>query len=69
MEALYPFITMISMAGFGWLGWSMATSRSRNPALWTALGAIFPPLLLILVLLKPLEDAAAEVPKAGDGRS
>lgn len=58
MERYYPFITMVSMALFGWVGWRMAISRNRNPAVWTALGAIFPPLLLILLVLKSREDDA-----------
>jgi hypothetical protein len=60
MEAFYPMITVASMALFGWLGWRMGGARNRNPQVWLALGALLPPLLLILKFLPPIQDEPEE---------
>jgi hypothetical protein len=60
MEAFYPLLTVFSMVLFGWLGWRMAAAKERNPQAWLALGALFPPLLLVLKVLPALNDDADE---------
>jgi hypothetical protein len=60
MEAFYPLLTLISIVVFVWLGRRLALARNRNAWGWALAGAVLPPLLLILLVLKPLapEDNA-----------
>ncbi|MBL8642433.1 MAG: hypothetical protein JNK21_00760 [Rhodospirillaceae bacterium] len=60
MSLIHVVISILSMAGFGWLGWRMANARGRNPAPWMIAGVIFPPLLLILMFLKSAESEPSE---------
>lgn len=59
MTTFYPLLTLVSIVIFGFLGWYLARKRNRNALLWLVGGAFLPPLLLILVFLKPM-DAAPE---------
>ncbi len=64
MTVIYPLLTLVSIVVFGWLGWRMALTRRRGPWTWGILGAVLPPLLLVLWRLRPRsadeakEDAA-----------
>ncbi|MCB2108952.1 MAG: hypothetical protein KDE14_14680 [Rhodobacteraceae bacterium] len=53
MPAFYPLISLISMALFAWVGRAMAIKRRRNRTGWMLAGALFPPLLLILLMMGP----------------
>lgn len=59
MTAFYPYITLLSIVLFGALGWIVAHNRGHNRIIWAVMGAIFPPLLIILWFLKPNEEDAA----------
>jgi hypothetical protein len=63
LPAFYPLLTLISIAGFAWLARRMALVRNRNVWGWTVAGAVLPPLLAILYLMKPL----AADPPGGEG--
>ncbi len=54
MPAFYPLLTLISIAVFVWLARRMALARNRNVLGWGVIGALLPPLLVILYALKPL---------------
>jgi len=67
MAAFYPLLTLISIVVFVWLARRLALGRNRNVIGWGLLGAILPPALIILYVLKPLapeddgdEDEAVE---------
>jgi hypothetical protein len=67
MAAFYPLLTLISIVVFVWLARRLALGRNRNVIGWGLVGAILPPALIILYLLKPLapeddgdEDEAVE---------
>ena len=63
MAEFYPVLTLISVVVFVWLGWRMATTRNRNTVGWAIAGGLLPPLLLVLLMLKPrtkVEIAADE---------
>lgn len=60
MSAFYPLLTLISIVVFVWLGRRMAKARNRNVVGWCLAGAVFPPLLLILLALKPAPAAAPD---------
>lgn len=62
MQAFYPLLSLISIVVFTWLGHRMARHRNRNVWGWAVIGALLPPVLLILWVLKPLP--AAEEPEA-----
>lgn len=56
MNATYAGLSVLSMVGFGALGWVLATRRGRSAPGWAAAGAIFPPLLLALALMARRSD-------------
>jgi len=67
MAAFYPLLTLISIVVFVWLARRLALGRNRNVIGWGLVGAILPPALIILYVLKPLapeddgdEDEAVE---------
>ena len=67
MAAFYPLLTLISIVVFVWLARRLALGRNRNVIGWGLIGAILPPALIILYMLKPLapeddgdEDEAVE---------
>lgn len=67
MAAFYPLLTLISIVVFVWLARRLALGRNRNVIGWGLVGAILPPALIILYMLKPLapeddgdEDEAVE---------
>lgn len=62
MAAFYPLLTLISIIVFVWLARRLAMGRNRNVIGWGVAGAVFPPLLIILYVLKPLaaEDDAGD---------
>ncbi|MCC6915003.1 MAG: hypothetical protein IT566_14985 [Rhodospirillaceae bacterium] len=66
MPAFYPLLTLISIVVFVGLARHMALARNRNVLGWVVAGALLPPLLIILYVLKPAppeaetEDDAAE---------
>jgi hypothetical protein len=67
MAAFYPLLTLISIVVFVWLARRLALGRNRNVIGWSLVGAILPPALIILYVLKPLapeddgdEDEAVE---------
>lgn len=67
MAAFYPLLTLISIVVFVWLARRLALGRNRNVIGWGLVGAILPPGLIILYVLKPLapeddgdEDEAVE---------
>ena len=67
MAAFYPLLTLISIVVFVWLARRLALCRNRNVIGWGLVGAILPPALIILYVLKPLapeddgdEDGAVE---------
>lgn len=60
MTAFYPLLTVISIAVFVWLARKLAMSRHRNVLGWAVAGAILPPLLIILYVLKPIAPDEAE---------
>ena len=64
LSTFYPLLTLISIVVFGFVGWVLARKRNRNAFLWPVLGALLPPLLLILFFMKP---AAEEEPTDADG--
>jgi hypothetical protein len=51
------FTATIVSAGFGALGVIMARRRHRNGLLWGVLGAVFPLVLLILLILPRVDSA------------
>ena len=64
MDAFYPLLTLISMVLFAWLGRRMAKSRNRNGLAWGIGGALVPPVLLALLVLRPL--TVEEADEAGE---
>jgi hypothetical protein len=60
MPAFYPLLTLISITVFVWLARRLALARNRNVWGWAVAGAILPPLLLILYVMKPLEPDAED---------
>jgi hypothetical protein len=60
MPAFYPLLTLISIFVFVWLGRRLAATRNRNVWGWALAGAILPPVLIVLFLLKPLASEAGE---------
>lgn len=62
MAAFYPLLTLISIVVFVWLARRLALARNRNVIAWGLIGAILPPALIILYVLKPLapEDEGDE---------
>lgn len=54
MQPYYPLLTLLSIVIFVWLGRRMAGARHRNRMAWGLAGAVLPPLLLILLMLRPL---------------
>ena len=67
MAAFYPLLTLVSMVLFAWLGRRMAKSRNRNGLAWGIGGALVPPVLLALLLLRPLAaEAATDVGENGE---
>ncbi len=54
MQAFYPLLTLISIAVFVWLARPLAVARKRNVLGWSLAGAVLPPLLIILYVLKPV---------------
>ena len=62
MKAFYPLLTLASIVLFAWLGRSVAKSRNRNGLAWGIAAALIPPVLIVLVLLRPLtaEEAAED---------
>ena len=59
MTAFYPLLTMISIAVSVWLARRFALARNRTVLGWALAGAFFPPLLVILYLLKPVPAETA----------
>ncbi len=59
MPVYYPLLTLLSIAVFAWLGRRLAKSRNRNALAWGVGGALLPPALLALVMLRPLTTAEA----------
>ncbi len=67
MTAFYPLLTLISIVVFVWLARRMALARNRNVLVWGVVGAILPPLLVVLYALKPLAaEASAEEGKEAE---
>ena len=67
MPAFYPLLTLISIIVFVWLARRLALARNRNVIGWSVAGAVLPPLLIILYVLKPV--AADPDDDATDGES
>jgi len=63
LTTFYPLLTLLSIAIFGFLGWYLGRKRNRNAILWAVGGAFLPPLLIILLFLKP----ADATPNADEG--
>jgi hypothetical protein len=61
MPAYYPLLTLISIIAFFWLGRRMALARNRNGLAWGIGGALLPPALLALLMLRPLTREEAEI--------
>ena len=57
MQAFYPILTLISVVVFLWLGGRMAGARNRNRLGWAIAGGLLPPVLLVLLMLKPRTKA------------
>lgn len=60
MSSFYPLLTLISIVVFGWLGRHLAVKRNRNGLIWGIGGALFPPTLLLLFALPPLNAEDGE---------
>jgi hypothetical protein len=58
MNLFHTSLTLASIVIFAWLGRFLAIKRNRHPLGWGLIGALLPPLLLILVFLKPLPEEA-----------
>ena len=56
MDMVNLGLSILSMLIGGFLGWKLSTSRGRNPVGWMVAGIIFPPLVLILLFLKPSDS-------------
>ena len=54
MQAFYPLLTLLSIVLFVWLGRRLAATRHRNRVVWGLAAAVLPPVLLVLLLLRPL---------------
>lgn len=57
LSTFYPLLTLISIVVFAFVGWVLARKRYRNAILWPVLGALLPPLLIILFFMKPAVEA------------
>ncbi len=66
MPVYYPFLTLVSIVIFVWLGRRMALARNRNGLAWGIGGALLPPVLLVLWRLRPLttEEGELDAPEA-----
>jgi hypothetical protein len=64
MNLFHTSLTLASIVIFGWLGRFLALKRNRHPLGWGLAGALFPPLLIILFVLKPLPEEAEEAEAA-----
>jgi len=60
MPVFYPLLTLFSLVLFAWLGRKLAMARNRNRMAWGLAGALLPPLLLILLMLRPLTVEEAD---------
>ncbi len=60
MQPYYPLLTLFSIVLFVWLGRRMAATRHRNRMAWGLAGAVLPPALLILLMLRPLTPEEAD---------
>lgn len=60
MQPYYPLLTMFSIVLFVWLGRRMAGARHRNRMAWGLAGAVVPPALLVLLMLRPLTPEEAD---------
>jgi hypothetical protein len=69
MPAFYPLLTLISIIVFVWLARRLAMARNRNVIGWSVAGAVLPPVLIVLYVLKPVAAEAedGEVGEAGEG--
>lgn len=66
----YFWISMVSAAFFAWIGIGMARRRERTPLLWGTMGALFPPLLILLKLIHWRPRAGADqTPEADPGEA
>ena len=61
MPAYYPFLTLVSIVAFAWLGRHLAKARNRNGLAWGIGGAVLPPALIVLWFLRPLTAEEAEL--------
>ena len=64
MQTFYPLLTLVSVVLFVWLGRRMANARNRNPLGWAIAGGLLPPVLLVLLMLKPRTKAEAAADEA-----
>jgi hypothetical protein len=55
VQPYHYLLTLVSMVLFAWLGYRLADKRNRNALVWGMAGALLPPLLLVLLFLKPLD--------------
>ena len=62
MTAFYPLLKLAVIVLFARLGRYVAKSRNRNGLAWGMAAALLPPVLIVLVLLRPLtaEEAAED---------
>ncbi len=65
MQAFYPLLTLFSIVLFVWLGRRLAAARHRNRMAWGLAGAALPPVLLVLLLLRPLTPEEADEDEGG----
>jgi hypothetical protein len=66
LSKFYPLLTLISIVLFVWLGRRMALDRNRNGLAWGIGGALLPPVLLVLLMLRPLPPAETAEGEAGE---
>ena len=56
MDVVNLGLSITSMLVGGFFGWRLSTNRNRNPVGWMVAGVVFPPLVLILLFMKPTDS-------------
>jgi F0F1-type ATP synthase assembly protein I len=69
MDVVNLGLSITSMLVGGFLGWLLASKRNRNPIGWMVAGVIFPPLVLILLFMKPAAQADVAAPETDETTS
>ena len=66
MQTQYLY-ALLSIMLFGGLGQHLARKRNRNGIPWGVGAALFPPVLLVLLLLKPADPEEEEGSELSEG--